>query len=58
MHDYKCPKCNELNFTKTTELTLNSTILIVHINRFSFAGGETRKELPTKKIRRKIEGGY
>jgi uncharacterized UBP type Zn finger protein len=55
--DYKCSKCGKDKCTKTTTLTLNSTIFIMHINRFSSQRGNTKKELPTKTIQRKI-GAY
>jgi uncharacterized UBP type Zn finger protein len=55
--DYPCPECKQRSFTKTAQLTLKGSLLIVHINRFSVSRGSTRKELPTMSIRRQI-GNY
>ena len=39
---------------KSTAISLKSDIAILHINRFSSKGGASKKELPTQKIKRKI----
>ena len=53
--DYPCPECKNPRLSKTTNLTLKGSMLIVHINRFSVKNGATKKELPTQPILRKIK---